>query len=429
VPTVADVVRRAEASYLQRFGQAIPRPHVKVMGAIAACRTGQLGTTVFACSGCGHRHHIGRSCGNRHCPTCQQEKGRLWFDTHAADLLPCPYFLLTFTLPAELRPLARRHPRVVYGALFQASSDAIRTLAADPKYIGTPSPGFLGVLHTWGRDLSYHPHVHYFAAGGGPSADGAHWLPSRADFFLPLRALSILFRAKLRAALQQTDLLEGVDPDVWRKDCVVHSKPVGDGRAALKYLAPYVFRVAISDRRIRSFDDEHVTFTWRKSGSRRERAMTVPIHEFLRRFLQHVLPAGFQKIRAYGFLSPNARLSAESVRWLATIHARMSPLSSTALHHPRAAHSCAAPIVAVPSVSSALSASMAGHASTPADHADRLPSPHPLHKASSREPGCCKGCLPRSATRFTRSYSNRFHHTCSFNHPRASACRHHRCSA
>jgi hypothetical protein len=322
MPTVADIVRRTGASYLQRFGSAMPSQHRKVMAALAACRTGRLGTVVFACSGCGQRHHIGRSCGNRHCPTCQQDKGKAWFEQHAAQLLPAPYFLLTFTVPAELRSFVRSHQRIAYEALFRASSDAIRLLAADPKYVGTACPGFVGVLHTWGRTLTYHPHVHYLVAGGGPGDDGSRWLPSRADFFVPVKALSKIFRAKFRAALRHAGLADQIDPVAWQKDWVVHSQAVGDGRAALKYLAPYVFRVAISDQRIRSCDDAQVTFTWRRSGSRRMRSMALEPHEFLRRLLQHVLPRGFQKVRHYGFLSPNARHSLEKVRWLATLHAR-----------------------------------------------------------------------------------------------------------
>jgi hypothetical protein len=157
MPTVADVARRYGASYLRRFGEAVPAEHRKVLGALAACRTGALGTVVFACSRCRHRHHIGRSCGNRHCPTCQQDKARAWLEKQTAQLLPCPYFLLTFTLPAELRSFVRSHQRVTYDAFFQASSAAIKVLAADPKYIGTRTPGFFGVLHTWGRTLPYHP--------------------------------------------------------------------------------------------------------------------------------------------------------------------------------------------------------------------------------------------------------------------------------
>jgi hypothetical protein len=176
------------------------------------------------------------------------------------------------------------------------------------------------VLHTWGRTLDYHPHVHYVVPGGGISADGQAWLPSRAHFFVAVRPLSILFRAKFRDALAREGLLAEVDPAVWRQDWVVHSQAVGDGQASLKYLAPYVFRVAISDRRIVSYDDNSVTFSYRKSGSKRWRRMTLDPSEFLRRFLQHVLPTGFQKVRHYGFLSPNSRVSLDMVRWLIALY-------------------------------------------------------------------------------------------------------------
>lgn len=321
MPTVADVVRRYGPEYLERFGPSIPPEHRKVLDALAACRTGELGTVVFACSTCGHHHKIGRSCGNRHCPTCQQNKARAWLDRQKARLLPCPHFLLTFTVPAQLRPFLRSHQRLGYGALFHASSEAIKLLAADPKYLGTPRAGFFGQLHTWGRTLAYHPHLHYVVPGGGPSEDGSQWLPSRANFFVPVKALSKIFRAKFRDAVEQAGLLEQIHPAVWHTDWVVHSQAVGDGRTALTYLAPYVFRVAISDYRIRSLDNGQVTFSYRKSGSRRWRTMTLQAHEFLRRFLQHVLPRGFQKIRYYGFASPNAKHSVEAIRWLVSLHA------------------------------------------------------------------------------------------------------------
>ena len=321
MPTVADVVRRYGPGYLARFGAAVPAAHRRVLHAVAACRTGELGTVVFACAACGRRHRMGRSCGNRHCPTCQQDRARAWVERETARLLPCPYFLLTFTLPAELRRFVRAHQRVCYAALFEASSLAIRRLAADPRFVGTPSPGFFGVLHTWGRTLEYHPHVHYVVPGGGPSPDGSRWLPSRVHFFVPVKALSKLFRGIFREAIQKAGLAEQVDPAVWRKDWVVHSQAAGDGRASLRYLAPYVFRVAIGNHRIRSCEDGQVTFTYRRSGSRRWRTMRLAAHEFLRRFLQHVLPRGFQKVRYFGFASPNARASLESIRWLATLHA------------------------------------------------------------------------------------------------------------
>jgi hypothetical protein len=184
-----------------------------------------------------------------------------------------PYFLVTFTLPAELRALARSHQRVVYAALFEASSVALRALAADPKFVGADRIGFFGVLHTWGRTLDYHPHVHYVVPGEGVNDDGGSWLPSRADFFVSVKALSILFRAKFRDILKREGLLSQVDPSLWRRNWVVDSRATGDGRASLRYLAPYVFRVAISDRRIVSCDDGKATFTYRRSGSNRVRKM------------------------------------------------------------------------------------------------------------------------------------------------------------
>src|SRR6516162_4334806 len=319
MPSVADVLRRYGGDYLEQFGATMPAEHKKVLRAITACRTGSLGTVLYACQACGRTHAVGRSCGNRHCPTCQQEKTQAWLENQTDRLLPCPYFLVTFTLPAGLRDVARGQQRVVYSALFEASSAALRALAADPKYVGTDRLGFFGVLHTWGRTLEYHPHVHYVVPGGGLSADGTRWLPSRADFLVPVKALSPIFRGKFRDLLRDAGLLDQVAPSVWQHDWVVHSQPAGDGRQSLRYLAPYVFRVAIGDHRIVSCDDGRVTFTYRRVGSNRPRKMTLDATEFIRRFLQHVLPAGFQKVRHYGFLSPRSGIVLEAVRWLVTV--------------------------------------------------------------------------------------------------------------
>lgn len=320
MPAVAEVLRRHGGEYLQRFGATMPVEHKKVLRTLMACRTSALGTVLYVCSSCGRTHAMGRSCGNRHCPTCQQHKTKAWLETQTARLLPCPYFLLTFTLPAELRPFVRAHQRAGYAAMFEASSEAIKLLAADPKHIGTKQPGFFGVLHTWGRTLDYHPHVHYVMPGGGISNDGSRWLPARVDFLLPVRALSKIFRAKFKNAMERAGLLSDIPPNAWRQDWVVHSQAVGDGRDSLRYLAPYVFRVAISDRRIVACADGKVTFSYRKSGSNRWRTMTLDALEFIRRFLQHVLPSGFQKVRHYGFASPNAKHPIDSVRWLVALH-------------------------------------------------------------------------------------------------------------
>jgi hypothetical protein len=275
---------------------------------------------LYTCQSCGKVHAIGRSCGNRHCPTCQHDKTKAWLEKQTGRLLPCPYFLVTFTLPPELRALGRSHQRVIYAALFEASSQALRALATNPRFIGTNRLGFFGVLHTWGRTLEYHPHVHYVVPGGGVNEGGNRWLPSRANFLVPVEALSILFRAKFRDILARENLLHLVAPAAWQRNWVVNSQAAGDGRASLRYLAPYVFRVAIGDHRIVSCEDGNVTFTYRRVGSTRQRKMSLDAMEFLRRFLQHVLPAGFQKLRHYGFLSPNSVISIEAVRWMVTVH-------------------------------------------------------------------------------------------------------------
>src|SRR5262249_25150789 len=170
MPSVADVVRRYGGEYLERFGAAMPSEHKKVLHAIAACRTGELGLVLYRCDCCGPMQAMGRSCGDRHCPSCQRGKAEAWLEKQTDHLLPCPYFLVTFTLPAALREVARSHQRVVYSALFAASSEALRALAADPKFVGTDRLGFFGVLHTWGRALEDHPHVAYVVPGGGLSA-------------------------------------------------------------------------------------------------------------------------------------------------------------------------------------------------------------------------------------------------------------------
>ena len=236
MPSVAEVVRRYGPEYLERFGDAMPAGHKKVLRDIAACRTGELGMVVYRCSDCGKPHAMGRSCGNRHCPSCQRDKAEAWLEKQTDRLLPCPYFLVTLTLPAELRAVAR----CISGwSTPRCSRRPARrcALAADPKYVGTDRLGFFDVLHTWCRTLEYHPRVHYVVPGGGLNADGTQWLSSRADFLVPVKALSILFRAKFRDRLRDEGLLELVDPSVWNRDWVVHSQPAGDGRESLRYLA------------------------------------------------------------------------------------------------------------------------------------------------------------------------------------------------
>jgi hypothetical protein len=214
--------------------------------------------------------------------------------------------MVTFTLPAALHKLARQHQKTVYNILFRTAAAALQQLAWDPRYVGGQI-GMVGVLHTWGRKLNYHPHVHYLVPAGGVSADRQQWLGVRHHFLVPVRALSILFRAKFRDALKQAGLADQVPAEIWQQAWVVHCQGVGKGVGALKYLAPYIFRVAISNRRILNVSKGNVTFRYRESDTGRWRTCTLAAQEFLRRFLQHVLPKGLVKVRYYGLFSPSLR--------------------------------------------------------------------------------------------------------------------------
>jgi hypothetical protein len=312
---LAEIFCRYGPAYREKYGAHMPPSHLDAMTDIEQCRTEALGGQVYQCPECGEKRYSYHSCQNRHCPKCQNAAGQEWLEQQQALLLPVPYFLLTFTLPEELREVARSHQKLVYGLLFRVSAAATQQLAQDPRFVGG-TLGMVGVLHTWTRALIYHPHIHYVVPGGGLAPDGSVWRPAREDFLLPVRALSVLFRAKFRDALRQTELFTQVPAEAWTKDWVVHCQPVGNGAGALKYLAPYVFRVAISNRRILSLEDGEVTFGYTESGSGQRKTCTLSAEEFIRRFLQHVLPKGFAKVRYYGFYGPNQREKLSKVRQL-----------------------------------------------------------------------------------------------------------------
>ena len=323
-PTIGEIFRQYGPAYRRKFGTRMSRDQLQVMDRLERCRTGELGHAVYRCDACGTYHTVPQSCGNRHCPQCQGHKAKQWLDKQLAKLLPCAYFLITFTVPQELRSLIRAHPRECYGAMFQAAAATLRELAKNPKYVGSSRLGFTGVLHTWGRTLSYNPHLHFIVPGGALSEDGEEWLPSRVDFFVPVEAASLIYRAKFLELMASAGLLDQVPRAAREKSWVVHSQAVGDGQQALRYLAPYVYRVAISNRRVVKCEPGpdglgRVTFTYRKSGSRRSRAMTVTAEEFIRRFLQHVLPRSFQKVRHYGFAHSRVSLDREWLNMLVTV--------------------------------------------------------------------------------------------------------------
>ena len=274
-----------------------------------------MGGHVYHCDGCDQPCYRYHSCQNRHCPQCQHQAGQQWLERQQEFLLPVPYFMVTFTLPEPLRRLVRANQQVLYNLLFRTSAAAVQELARDPRFVGG-QVGLVGVLQTWARDLSYHPHVHYLVPGGGLSEDGQTWLRSRNAFLVHVKPLGRLFRARFRAALQRTELFAQVPAQVWRTEWVVHCQPVGNGQAALKYLAPYIFRVAISNNRIVKIAEGQVTFSYKDPNSGKTKRCTLPAEEFIRRFLQHVLPKGFVKVRYYGLFSPSHRARLAQARAL-----------------------------------------------------------------------------------------------------------------
>lgn len=336
---VAEILRLHGPQYLAKFGARILPSHLRAMQDIEECRTAALGGQLYYCQNCKEQRYSYHSCRNRHCPKCQNERANKWLQEQKDLLLPVTHFLVTFTLPAELRPLARAHQKTVYTLLFRSSSEALQKLALDPRFVGARL-GMVGVLHTWTRDLRFHPHVHYVVTGGGLDSRG-RWHPCKNGFLVPGKPLAILFRAKLRDALQKASLLGQIDTRVWRKEWVVDLKPVGSGAAAFKYLAPYIFRVAISNNRILKLEDGKVTFKYKESKTDRVRSSTLTAEEFIRRFLQHVLPDRFVKVRYYGLLSPRQRHLWPRLRLsLATAATTMRPAEVPATELPVAALRC-----------------------------------------------------------------------------------------
>jgi len=321
---LADVLAQHGPQYHAQFGDRMLPSHRQAMQAIERCRTPALGGHIYTCEACGEIQYHYHSCRNRHCPKCQNDKAYRWLEKQHDLLLPVPYFLLTFTLPGDLRTIAYRHQQLVYDLLFRASAQAVQYLARDERLVGG-QVGMVGVLHTWGRNLSYHPHIHYLVPGGGVATDGT-WKPSRKNFLLPVRALSRVVRAKFRDALRKADpdCFAQVPTAVWQKGWVVHCQPVGSGQHALKYLAPYIFRVAIGNKRILKLSDGKVTFRYRTTDTGKLRNCILPAQEFIRRFLQHILPRGFVKVRYYGFLCSGLR------QRLAALHRQLHALSADA---------------------------------------------------------------------------------------------------
>ena len=323
---VAEVIRSCRDAFLQRYGAGLTTEQRRALDDLTACRTAALGGHVLECPGCGHQEVSYNSCGNRHCPKCQATAAARWLEAQAADLLETPYFHVVFTLPGALGPVARTNPRAVYGLLMRAAAETLLEVAANPKHLGAEI-GVLAVLHTWGQNLALHPHVHCVVTGGGLSPDASRWVAGRDDFFLPVRVLSRVFRGKflsgLRAAFQRGRLrfsgrmaalarpeqFHRLLAETVRTEWVVYARPPWGGPATvLKYLARYTHRAAISNRRLVSLADGRVSFRWKDYAHGRKRGtMTLAAVEFVRRFLMHVLPTGFVRVRHYGLLANRHR--------------------------------------------------------------------------------------------------------------------------
>lgn len=323
---VADVIRVAGKKFVERSRPWLTGQHRKVLAAIERCRTATLGGHLDECSRCGHRAISYNSCRNRHCPKCQANARDRWIEARRKELLPTPYVHIVFTLPRLLAPLALRNKKVVYDLLFRTSAATLIEVARNPRHLGADI-GFFSVLHTWNQKLEHHPHVHCVVPAGGLSLDYARWIRPRYPFFLPVKVLSRVFRGKFVAALKDAfgegklrfhgNLRFLAQPkafscflrQLFRHDWVVYCKrPFGGPEHVLYYLGRYTHRVAISNHRLVSLADDRITFRWRDSAhGNQQRLMTLPVEEFLHRFLLHLLPPGFVRIRHFGILANRRR--------------------------------------------------------------------------------------------------------------------------
>ena len=335
-PTVHQLLRRLAPDYLKRFGPSLPGRQRQVLKKILACRTPALGGQLFECPDCPGFEYRYHSCNDRHCPQCGQTDADAWLERQRARLLlPVPYFLVTFTVPQPLRHLIRSNQSLALDLLFAASAQALQDLAANPRRLGAQL-GMLGVLHTWSRTLIYHPHVHYLVPGGGLSPDGRRWVPARRAFLLHHRALGDRFRTVFQQRLQQQSpaLFAQVPAPVWQQHWNVGCQAAGSGANALRYLARYVFKTATANRPLHLLPEGQVRWDYRESKTGRPAAIQLEPQEWLRRFLQHVLPRHFARVRTFGWLHPAAKVRGNRVRALLRERPLLSPAEQAAWQPP-----------------------------------------------------------------------------------------------
>lgn len=343
---LATIVREVSEDYLRRFGDRMLPSHRRALSDIALCRTPVLGGQLYRCDGCEREQYGYHSCQNRACPKCQSDRTEDWLRAQQQRLLPTTdHFLFTFTLPAPLRPVARSHQRIVYDALLRCAADAVLTLAADPKHLGA-RPAVLAVLHTHGRDLGYHPHAHLLVSAGGLSTDGSRFVASKhARFLLPARVLSVLFRQKMRDALEQAGLTEQLPDTIFCTPWVVHGQHAGSGGQVLQYMGRYLFKSPLPNSRLERFEDGRVTFRFKSHRTGKVVHQTLPSHVFLHRLLQHVLPERLHHVRGYGLLAPTSKPKLERAHELLQPRAANATPTPDTVEEPeprptRASHRC-----------------------------------------------------------------------------------------
>lgn len=298
---LANILRKYGTDYLLQYKDRIPQNHLKVINDILVCRRKENGGRTYYCKHCNKYIYSYHSCGNRNCNKCQNELADLWLEKSKKLLLNVHHFLATFTLPDTLRRICRSNQRLIYDLLFKSAAHSIQHIAYDTKYMGG-KPGMIAVLHSWSRNLSYHPHVHILVTGGGLFEDENIWMNAKEDFLIPVKALSKIFKAKFRDLLKKEniDIFKQIHKNVWQDKWVVHCKPVGNGEKTVIYLARYIFRTAISNTNINSLNKGQVKFRFKNAQNNQWQVMAVSALEFIHRYPQHVLPKGFVKVRYYG---------------------------------------------------------------------------------------------------------------------------------
>jgi hypothetical protein len=321
MPGITEIFRTHGPAYRNRFDQTLLPSHRKTIADIIDCRTAVMGGHAFVCDACDHVRYAYHSCKNRSCPACHESDRKVWLEKRKKERLPVPYFHAVFTLPKELHEVIRSHQKIGYALIMEAAALSLIKLAADARYVGGQI-GMLAVLHTWTRSLVYHPHVHCLIPAGGLSSDHRSWLHTRKKYLVPVKALSQIFRATFMTLIRRKLPRISLPQSPWNVSWVVYCKS-GPRNAdhVLDYLARYVHQTAISNSRIISTQEGKVTFRYKDSQKQQWKVMTLDTQEFIRRFLQHVLPSGFHKVRYYGLLSPRNKQRLDQIRRELTLHA------------------------------------------------------------------------------------------------------------